>query len=54
MFIAYKTSIDGNQNRRDFRSGLTKEECNKLPTGKQSDNVGDYVWQYGIREGNYV
>lgn len=50
-FTAYKQSIDGAQTRRDYRRGLTVEDVDALPTGRQQDHGGAYIWAYGINGG---
>ncbi len=47
-FKAYKISLCGNQDRRDYLYNLTLSEVQKLPLGEQIDKVGAYVWVYGI------
>lgn len=53
-FTAYKVSLDGLQSRRDFVRGLSLEECRdseRFPFGRQQDKWGEYVWSYGINDG---
>jgi len=53
-FTAYKTSLCGNQIKRDFRHGLTLKECKRLPKGPRKDSGGSYVWQYGVAAGGLI
>lgn len=50
-FTAYKVSLCGGQHRRDYLPGLTKEQIDNLPLGRQSDAVGSFIWAYGINGG---
>jgi len=53
-FTAYKQSIDGAATRRDFKHGLTLEEVQALPLGRQQDAIGAFIWAYGINKGVMV
>ena len=49
-FTAYKI-VPGNQDRRDYRPNLSKQEIDKLPLGLLVDDIGKYTWGYGIDDG---
>ena len=44
-FTAYKININSNQDRWDYRKGLTKDDVYQLPLGSQTDADGkEYFW----------
>jgi hypothetical protein len=53
-FTSYKTSLCGNQIKRDFNRGLTLEQCQELPHSVQHDSIGAFIYQYGINDGQPV
>jgi len=53
-FTAYKVSLCGNQVKRDYNRNLTIQQVQALPLGKHSDHAGDYVWSYGINNGDKI
>lgn len=53
-FTAYKQTVDGNADRRGYVYGLSFKECQELPLGLQSDNTGDFIWAFGINNGNEI
>lgn len=58
VLSAYRTSLDGNQQRSHFVHGLSLadvQDTGRFPLGKQFDEKGEpYIWQYGVNDGKFV
>lgn len=46
-FQVFKVNL-GNQDRRDYRQGLTHEEARAYPAGRLEDAGGPYFWSYSL------
>ena len=47
-FQVFKVSLDTQQTRRDYTTGLTLDQARQYPLGKQKDAHGQFIWTYSV------
>lgn len=51
-FQAFKVSLCGRQDRRDYQPGLTLEQARAFPLGRQEETAGPFIWTYSLMNDN--